>query len=231
MGKGRHHRRRWTAEEDDLLAVLAGEVPLAVLAKRLSRTPRAVYNRAGDLGLPRGASTGYETLTAAARRTGYAVPTLRAILRAAEVPVSTPLALPSDAARTRSVVEIAAVDRAVGVWLSRETPKGAGRRLGMSAERVENALAAAGHVRPASARGAAWRLPSADLDAAIVAYERPGLSVAAHAVRLRVHPRTLAKHLRTAALLGPTRPGFEVRLSIATVDDALRRFPVAKRFF
>lgn len=227
--KQSHHRRRWTAEEDDLLTVLSGEMPLAALAERLARTPRALYNRAGDLGIPRGAPPGHETLTAAARRTGYAVPTLRTILRAAGAPLSAPLALPSKTTRRSSVVEIAAVDRAVGAWLARETPKGAGRRLGMSAERVENALAAAGHVRPESARGTSWRLPSVDIDAAIAAYERPGLAIAAHAIRLRLHPRTLAKRLRAAALLGPARPGFEVRLPIEAVDDALRRFPVARR--
>lgn len=222
-------RRRWTAEEDRRLRALWEELPLDALAAELKRTPRATYNRAGDLGIARGCQPGHETLAAAARRAGFAPQTLRRILSAARVPFAEARTLLASPTRPQRLVEADAVDRAVVAWLSRETPKGAARRLGMSAERVESALAAAGHRRPRGRRKARWRLPSATIEAALAAYDRPGLSVSAHAARLKLHYRTLAKRLRAAGVLGKPQPGVEARLSVEVVDGVLARLPVARR--
>ena len=38
-------RRTWTADEDDMLARLAGEIPVTQIAKRLGRSPGSITNR------------------------------------------------------------------------------------------------------------------------------------------------------------------------------------------
>jgi len=205
------------------------ELPLATIAERLTRSQRAVYTRAGELGLALGCPPGHETITASARRTGYAPQTLRKILLAAQVSLCVPRALPSTARCPQQVVEIEAVDRAVASWLSRETPKGAGRRLEVSAALVTNALLAAGHRRPRARKGRRWLLPSATIDAAMASYLARGLSVQAHTARLGVNVRTLTKRLRAAGLLGPPQPGREQRLTVDQVDAVLAAQPVRAR--
>lgn len=78
---GISRRRRWTEADDQRLRKFwDGELSLREIAKRLQRTEATTYWRAQKLGLPLGCPDGWEYLTHAAQRTGYATKQLRPIL-------------------------------------------------------------------------------------------------------------------------------------------------------
>lgn len=165
-----HHRaqrlgilrnRRWTAEDDRRLALLWGECSLNEVAKKLDRTPATTYWRAQHAGLPLGCAQGLEYLWAAAVRTGFAVATLRMILKWGGVSLRVAMARPTGAKRHFHTVDPYDVDQAVKRWLATETLAAAADRHGVDPATLERRLRASGRELPEKpARKKRWRVPS-----------------------------------------------------------------------
>lgn len=113
---GVRKRPRWTRADDGKLRLLWGQ-SIRVIAKALHRTVLSVYWRAQKLGLGLGCPHGYEYLSAAAIRAGYAVRQLRQILHHSGVPIRK--AMSRQGLRAR-IVEPDLVDRAVAKWMAIE---------------------------------------------------------------------------------------------------------------
>lgn len=160
--------RRWSASEDEKLRVSWGEVTVPDLAGMLRRTEWAVYRRARDLGISVGCPRGYEWLTAAARRTGYDVATLRSVLDDAGVAMRPALHRLDYTPRSgRVYVDPFDVDAAVAARNLTETLSSAATRRGIEHRRLIRALAGVDGVPRKPRRGRAWRIPTALLDLAM----------------------------------------------------------------
>jgi hypothetical protein len=114
-------RRRWTRSDDLRLADLWGK-DLAEVSRTIGRSMLATYQRAQILGLGLGRPVGSESLTASARRCGYAVKQLRRILRWAQVRIHDSVTR-QKLEGCRHWVEPIDVDEAVAKWLKRDEPK------------------------------------------------------------------------------------------------------------
>ena len=162
--------RPWSPADLLTLAALWGAPghSLATLARRFARTPYAVYCAAARAGLPLGCPEGWESLAAAARRTGMVPRALASALAAAGVRPSTGWRNPMGAARgmgANRVVMVAEVDRAVESWLARESVEEAARRAGVGATVLRRWLRRAGVEEPR--RGAHWRVGEGEVAAAL----------------------------------------------------------------
>ncbi len=148
---GLQRRRRWTAADDQTLRdgwELGWRV--SIIAKHLGRTKAATYKRAQDIGLPLGVPDGWEHLSAAAERTGYATQQLRRILRWAGVHMRNALSRPcrSRSGRRQWIVEPEVVDEAVARWHATEPVTTAARRVGVGDELLRGRLLRLGLRRP-----------------------------------------------------------------------------------
>jgi len=188
--------RPWSEADLFTLAALWGSpgLSLAALARRFSRTPYAVYVAAGRAGLARGVPEGWESIAAAAGRTGYTVATLRRVLAAAGVRTSTAWGNPR-APRTgapKRAVRPADVDRAVAAWLARETVEEAARRVGVVPVTLRRWLRLSGCRGPGS--GLAWRVGEGEVAAALQwRAERPPL--VQHAAARGCSAKVLARRM------------------------------------
>lgn len=217
--------RRWSPRDDERLRLAWGDGSLAAIAKSLGRTEIATYWRARKLGLTNSPPQGLEYLTAAADRTGFETSPLRRILRAAGVALQPAMSRPGVVARGSGprrglhyhLVEPGAVDDAVAAWARQESVEEAASRRGVSGDVLRRLLLKAGHTPPRR-RKARWRIPSRLADELVRAWRAKGASVGAHARRVGVGRVTLAGWLRAAGVLGPKRPGVEVRLDQELVD-------------
>ena len=144
-------KRHWTAAEDRLLSWLWDDQNgLAKLATRLRRTEHAVFRRAQDLGLKIGVPQGYESVRAAARRSGFPYETMVGILKAAHVRMRLTLSDPSRHGKARHrFVDPELVDDAVALWNSKESVSAAARRIGMGPCTLRGWLHEAGVMPPA----------------------------------------------------------------------------------
>lgn len=172
--------KHWTPVDDERLRNLWGEKSLRSIALAFGRTEVAIKRRAQGLGLKLGAPEGWEYVTAAARRTGFRLATLRKILawaaerkiagdgRAAVERIAWSPKWDPKARYRQHVVESFEVDEAVAAWMETETPTGAARARGVTAGTVLRRLGAAGVDLPAKPekRGAHWRVPSEVIDEA-----------------------------------------------------------------
>lgn len=218
------HYKRWTPVDDEKLRLGWGDGTLEGLAAKLGRSVATVYARAWGLGLPSTVPQGSESLTAAAKRTGFGTGQLRALLRAAKVPVSRAFARPratSKTGRRFHFVSPDLVDAVVEGWGRTEIVHRAAAARGTNGETLRRWLQAAGHQPPRGSKQR-WRVDTVVIDAVVTAV-RAQFSVAAHARRIGLGRCTLAKKLRAAGVLGQRRPGVEVRLSVEVVDRALGR--------
>lgn len=199
--------KAWKPQEDRKLMLLWGEYPMEKLAEVFRRTPKAIQLRASTLKLPIGCPSGWEYLSHAAKRTGFATITLRLILKKAEVHLRREYTLRSGKRRPRPkrdsrrwIVEPDLVDDAVALYCAEETPESAAKRRGTSRETLMLILAAAGiYPPPKGKKRKAWRLPSADIDRAIELREerkRNGGTLIEAAARHGMLAETLGKHLR-----------------------------------
>lgn len=223
---GRHYKR-WSAKEDRQLRMLWGTCTLKELAVTMGRTEVTTYWRGRKLGLTSGAPRGFEYLSHAAKRVGYATSQLRRILRAAGVPMSKAIARPTGKRKQRCThfVEQVEVDRAVERWCRQETVEAAAERLGINSDTLRELLAAAGLKRPARAK-AHWRLESEVIERVFKAWcdARAGrMSLRHHAKRLGMNHSTLAYRLRKARVLGTPRRGNRHMLHADVVDIAVGR--------
>lgn len=218
---------KWTKKEDDLLAMHWGYMPMRELAELVGRTQLAVYQRCRQLGVGGGCPNGFEYVSAAARRTGFDLKTLRRVLRLGHVEIRRGGAKTDEyTLRPRSFVESFEVDEAVKAWCQTEHIATAAARHGLSRLTLKSWLLEAkrkGVKMPAKpARAQHWRIPSRTIDA-IVAEKLAGkerLAVAAR--RLDVPRQCLSKWLRSA---GVPRPKTRHWLLKSGVADAV----VAKR--
>lgn len=165
-------RRRWTKADDRELRWLweSGELGVTAIAKRLGRTPVTTYWRAQKLGLPLGVPEGFEYLTHAAERTGYARETLMRVLRWAGVTTHRAMARPTKGASHRMrFVDPYEVDEAIVRWHETETLESAARRLGACAETLRRRLSAQGINDEGRAPKTHWRVRSVDAERAVAA--------------------------------------------------------------
>lgn len=165
MAEGGRARSRWTPAEEARLKWSWGEVPVPRLARDLGRTESAVRIRAVNvLGLGGTKSEDWESLSAAAARTGYAPATLRKVLESAGV---SPRSVFFHGTRPKRMYRVSSVDAAVAAYVSStETVRQAAVDRGMVPETLRRWLAEAGH-HPPDARGSTWRLATAAIDAVV----------------------------------------------------------------
>lgn len=176
------HRASWTEaplgrmqSDEELLTFWWHDVTLETIAKRLDRTPKAVYERAGRLGLF--TCEAIKTVTAVAAEMGVDRKTLRRILAAAEVPTKRSKRDPfqkktrrkrrQKKKHSRRFVDRDEARAAVAVWSVGETMTAAAARLGHLPGWLKLRLVAAG-VYVASLR---HHYSEAIITAAIEAYE------------------------------------------------------------
>lgn len=223
---------RWTPDDDRKLQSDWGFISMEHIARGLGRTKRAIYDRAHKLGLERGIPEEMESLTAAAARTGYALPEFRWILAYAGVRPQEPMSIrehrnvrrarQSEKRRARGeggtrarklfhrqCVDPLEVDEAVAKWMTTEKVGSAARVRGICAATLRDILRRAGYPMPS--RYGTWRLPSADIDKAIESHRHRGdgkLSIRDAAARLQVHPHRLSVWLREAGIDTTRRPCF-----------------------
>lgn len=198
--------RRWTPGDDLELELLWGGCSLKSLSAQLKRTEATLYWRAQVLDLELGCPQGYEYLTAAAVRTGFAVGQLRAVLRAAGVNLRAAISRPGRPRPCRRMhfVPPDAVDEAVSLWHRSETVESVARRHGVCGDTIRDwlreARAAGAPVPPEPKQHKArWRVPSGLADR-LVAERRERMSLREHQVRLAITRQTLVAWLRTAGV-------------------------------
>jgi len=163
--------KHWTPAEDAKLRSDWGLFTLAGVARRLGRTKTATFLRAKDLHIAIGCPEGFEYLTAAARRTGFAVATLRRMLDGAGVKIMRAYSRPGRKKKyPRHFVDPVDVDDVVRAWLDTETVGDAIRRFRMRRQKIVSLLEAGGIARPV--RKKHWRLPTAVIDRALAGERR-----------------------------------------------------------
>jgi len=148
-------RKAWSTRDDAKLRTLwDGCSTIDEIAAALGRRKRGVYHHAQQLGLTRSLPTGWEYLTAAAKRTGFGVDQLRQMLVRAGVEVRPTIARPGSAharARERSAQHMvwpADVDVAVGERVGFEALATAARRASLSSHALRARLLAVGVAKP-----------------------------------------------------------------------------------
>lgn len=167
--------RRWTAADENALRFAWGEVSLKRLALQLNRSAITVYWRAQKLGLALGCPEGYEYLSHAAARTGYATGQLRRILDWAGVKLRRSMS--RNLAHSWRAPHFAVpfdVDDAIARWHRTETVENAARRYGLGGDTLRGwlveAIAGGADVPPKPAgRRVHWRVPSEALDQVVAA--------------------------------------------------------------
>lgn len=163
---GVHRKPHWAAADDRQLTFLwESRIRLSAIARRMGRTPFAVYRRAQTIGLSVGAPDGFEYITGAARRCGFAIRTMATMLRAAGVQFHITHSDPGVAGKgtwRRHYVDPDDVDRAVSAWMAAETVKGAAEARNINRMTLHRWLIAAGLTPPGHKR--TWRLPVEVID-------------------------------------------------------------------
>jgi hypothetical protein len=196
--------RRWTANDDQELRSLWGESSVKRIAKALNRTPLTTYWRARRLGLPCGDAQGFEYLSHAAKRTGFATATLRKILRDAGVGLRLSASRPSKRKRHYHIVDPDDVDRAVALWNDGEIVNCAAEARGLTGETLTrwlNEARGAGFDVPLEPeeKKAVWRVSTETVDA-VVAWHRSYESVREASLRVGVGRWTLSVWLTEAGV-------------------------------
>lgn len=218
------HWARWSTKEKERLRLSWGVLTLPQLASSLGRTEISTYAMARQMKLTRAVPQGTESLWQAAQRTGFAVPTLKRILRQQGVAIRQWMARPCSKTEKRSrsfhVVDSGDVDEAIERWAREEPVEFAAKRLGVCGETMKKLLVRAGHQAPK--RKHEWRIPPELADQLVEEYRtrlQTTATVRQHALRLGLDRATLARRLRLAGVLGPPQPGVAVRLPVEVVDQ------------
>lgn len=137
--------KAWTREELAALELKWGTVSLAVLARKLGRTERAVWQRANRCGLTRGIRQ--STLHALGRELGASYDLLLAIVERAGVrplPDSTLSQRRRSAGHRQVYYDELRVREAFDTWLGSETMSAAAVRLGVHDSWLKRRLVRAG---------------------------------------------------------------------------------------
>lgn len=162
----------WTAADDKRLGFLwESQLRLSAIAKQMNRTTKAVFQRGVFLGLKVGAPDGFEYVTEAARRTGFAIETLAKMLREAGVKLNITHSDPSRAAMgkrlwRRHYVDPESVDAVVAEWNRSENVQRAAATRGLCALTLRHWLRRAGCIPPRlpGERRRQHRVPSEVID-------------------------------------------------------------------
>jgi hypothetical protein len=161
--------RRWTKDDDRRLRNWWGEFTVETIAKRLNRTAATTFWRATILDLPLGAPDGTEYLSHAAERTGYALASLRLILKRSGVEMKRTMSRPEKGTKRHfHCVEPLLVDAAIAAWLKTEPLEAAARARGLSSEALAKRLRGRDGVPPKPTK-IHWRIPTAVIDQALAA--------------------------------------------------------------
>lgn len=173
---------RWTEADDERLRFF-WDTPTTIpeLCAKFGRSAQGICRRARRLGLQQRVPPGYEFLSHAAERAGFAARTLRRILHWAGVAVHNvrshgmkrrPLPVRRKASFRQLYVDPFDVDEAVERWLRTETPGEAARRTGVDATTIRRLLRkAGGDGEPGFRRR--WRVDSELLDRLLRERHRP----------------------------------------------------------
>jgi hypothetical protein len=175
--KPARHRRPWSERDDKALLFYWENVgSLEQLAMRLGRTAVAVRDRALDLGLPLGCPPGWEYLTAATKRVGYANTfDLRRVLLWAGVKVWTVRTLSPLVQWRRHFVCPDSVDRAIAKWNQTEPVSAAAARIGVSQPTLCQWLKWAGVEDTRKSKKQHWHVTEDDVKRAQAMCLRPDL--------------------------------------------------------
>lgn len=223
---------QWTAAEDRKLSMLWGELPLAKVAKEMSRTPLSCYQRAKIIGLKRGVLEGMESVRAAAKRTGFDWATLVRILRAHGVRPQRTMSLDTKKGLFRRVaVDPMDVDEAIEAWNATELVTQAAQRRDLDHDTLGRWLEASGiEMPPRPGKFRHWRVPTEIIDR-VVAQRRGRETVTAAARRLGIDRFLLSKMLKTAGV--PRGDGHYWRVESTVIDrvvaEARERQPNLRR--
>lgn len=213
-------RRRWTADDDERLRAQWGLEDIYTISRNLGRTRLTVYWRAYELDLPLGCPEGWEYVSDAAARAGFATATLWRILRFSHVRVLHAYAR-NQGTRHKHIVEPIDVDDAVRAWMETETLTEAARRLSVNPESLYRWCEEAGVLlhRDGRIKRSRMRAASSEFDRAVAEQrqrQEQSVSLAQAARELGLDRTTLAKRLRAA--------GFERRAHFDRIDrDLLRK--------
>ncbi len=224
--------RMWSAEEDEKLRLYWGLKSLATIARELKRSQIGVYMRAvKHLGLQAGCPEGWEYLSEAARRTGYAISTLWDIMRAAKMRILESYTYrESGSGRRYYIVEPSDVNHAVALRCASETVFDAAKRRGLTYDILKARLIAAGVKRPEK-KNAAWRIASTEIDAVLQRHaemKAEGETLGEAAKRYRVRRETLVRWLKQHKIV--YKKGWVNRLDVDKVIWAERRRPNCRAF-
>lgn len=169
----RYRAPRWTAREDARLRFLwETSASLHQIAAEIGRPWKAVYHRAAFLELPFGVPQGYEYLSVAAKRAGFALRTFQRILEWAGVRIHRTRTRRLRREHPRRYVEPDDVDAAIARWNQTESVNGAARRLGVSEPTLRRWLRRIGVSETGRQRGCIWRVLSTDAERAMAERER-----------------------------------------------------------
>lgn len=171
------YARPWSGHDDQMLRDLWGSYSITWLARKFGRTYTAIFWRARHLDLQLGCPPGSEYLTAAARRTGYEVQSLRRILAAAGVGLHVAHAKKRTRRRPRHYVDRYEVDWAVAAWMETETLNQAAKRHGMNPATLRRwllaAIAGGASIPPPPEKGLRWQVPGKAVDRVVLARREP----------------------------------------------------------
>jgi transposase-like protein len=216
-------RRHWTADEDQFLRSEWQEATLDQIARRLGRGRYAVYERVGQLELPRGVPQGCESVSAAAARCGYTGASFRRILAAMGIKTKRIQTFHRGTRARKGAakrfVDSMDADDAVQAWLASEIVHPAARARGISSSTLRDWLKEAGVARK-GARGTSWRVPSVVIDQIVAERRDPPTegteSLREAELRVRISRETLRIWLRDGGLLPMKKKPYV--LACAAVD-------------
>lgn len=211
----------WTEAEVRTLRGQWGIESLYWIARHLRRKQSAIALKARQIGLKTEAPEGWETLEAAARRTGYCPETLGKVLRWAgttmRAPYSPSYHTPLNVRRAkRVVVEACEVDEAIERWHKTELLAVAARRHGLRADALLRLLRRYGLEIMQVGRRKHVRVWSAEVDR-MMAERAAGETLKQGARRHGMGLDALRKYL---GLVGFERPNQYVLIPRDVVDRA-----------
>ncbi len=170
------HPPQWSEEQIATLRNQWHVTDISVLAKKIGRSRTSIVLMVKKLGLKRGIPEGCESITAAARRTGFDVPTLRNVLSFAGVHVSKSQTMDKKKRHSRFVsfrqhhVDSFSVDEAIEKWNQSELVSGAADRRGISDHVLFNRLARDGIIDKPNIGRRCYRVPTVLIDQTIAKY-------------------------------------------------------------
>jgi transposase-like protein len=217
IGVVRHGR--WTEKEKERLRMDWGSVAFSEICKNHGRPKEGVYCMAIRLGLTAEIPQGFELISHAATRVGYALKTLQNMLEAigARPRPTTTRPRRSRKGRRHYIIDSMDVDEAVEAWMQSEPLLTAAKRYGIADNTAKRWLLEAGvPAPPEEKKGCHWRVPTEVLERVIGGrIKDPRENTVQAARRIGVTQPTLRTWLVDAGVELPVR---HAKLDPAVVD-------------